>query len=53
MACIAKNPGLSYYKVLEVIAETTAPLISLEDLLKKIPSKVANVFPEKVSCFCM
>lgn len=52
MACIAKNPDLSYYKVLEVIAETTAPLISLEDLLRKIPSKVANGFPEKVSCFC-
>ncbi|CAK9315846.1 unnamed protein product [Citrullus colocynthis] len=47
MACIAKNPGLSYYKVLEVIAETTAPLTPLEDLLKKIPSKVANAFPEK------
>ncbi|KAL0559644.1 hypothetical protein IC582_000007 [Cucumis melo] len=47
MACIAKNPDLSYYKVLEVIAETTAPLISLEDLLRKIPSKVANGFPEK------
>lgn len=47
MACIAKNPGLSYYKVLEVIAETTAPLTPLEDLLTKIPSKVANTFPEK------
>ncbi|XP_038887687.1 protein TIC 62, chloroplastic [Benincasa hispida] len=47
MACIAKNPGLSYYKVLEVVAETTAPLTPLEDLLKKIPSKVANAFPEE------
>ncbi|KAG6572014.1 Protein TIC 62, chloroplastic, partial [Cucurbita argyrosperma subsp. sororia] len=39
MACIAKNPGLSCYKVIEVIAETTAPLTPLEDLLTKIPSK--------------
>lgn len=53
MACIAKNPDLSYYKVVEVVAETTAPLTPLEDLLKGVPSKVANAFPEKVSCFSM
>ncbi|KAG7011687.1 Protein TIC 62, chloroplastic [Cucurbita argyrosperma subsp. argyrosperma] len=43
MACIAKNPGLSCYKVIEVIAETTAPLTPLEDLLTKIPSKKLSI----------
>ncbi|XP_050366695.1 protein TIC 62, chloroplastic isoform X2 [Argentina anserina] len=41
MASIAKNPGLSYFKVLEVVAETTAPLTPLEKLLAKIPSQRA------------
>ncbi|KAJ8533666.1 hypothetical protein K7X08_006990 [Anisodus acutangulus] len=37
MAVMAKNRRLSYCKVVEVIAETTAPLTSMEDLLAKIP----------------
>ncbi|KAJ0980340.1 hypothetical protein J5N97_008595 [Dioscorea zingiberensis] len=39
MACMAKNRSLSYCKVVEVIAETTAPLTPMEKLLAKIPSK--------------
>ncbi|KAJ9561005.1 hypothetical protein OSB04_006165 [Centaurea solstitialis] len=37
LAFMAKNPTLSYCKVVEVIAETTAPLTPMGDLLAKIP----------------
>ncbi|CAN4125123.1 unnamed protein product [Withania somnifera] len=43
MAVIAKNCSLSYCKVVEVIAETTAPLTPMEDLLAKIPSQRVEV----------
>ncbi|MED6204154.1 Protein TIC 62, chloroplastic [Stylosanthes scabra] len=39
MAVMAKNPDLSYCKIVEVVAETTAPLTPSEELLKKIPSQ--------------
>lgn len=39
MAVMAKNRGLSYCKVVEVIAETTAPLTPMDELLKRIPSQ--------------
>ncbi|XP_024923031.3 protein TIC 62, chloroplastic [Ziziphus jujuba] len=45
MAVMAKNPGLSYYKVVEVIAETTAPLTPVEELLTKIPFQRADIYP--------
>ncbi|XP_076923930.1 protein TIC 62, chloroplastic-like [Bidens hawaiensis] len=37
LAFMAKNPNLSYCKVVEVVAETTAPLTPTGDLLTKIP----------------
>ncbi|KAK4437803.1 protein, chloroplastic [Sesamum alatum] len=49
MAFMAKNRSLSYCKVVEVIAETTAPLTPMGDLLKKIPSKREEVYPFKES----
>ncbi|CAA7053010.1 unnamed protein product [Microthlaspi erraticum] len=39
LACMAKNPQLSFSKIVEVVAETTAPLTPTEKLLEKIPSK--------------
>ncbi|XP_078170949.1 protein TIC 62, chloroplastic-like isoform X2 [Carex rostrata] len=39
MACMAKNSKLSYCKVVEVIAETTAPLLPMEQLLSTIPNQ--------------
>ncbi|KAJ7001196.1 hypothetical protein D5086_008944 [Populus alba] len=39
MAFMANNRGLSYCKVVEVIAETTAPLTPMDELLAKIPSQ--------------
>ncbi|CAK7329749.1 unnamed protein product [Dovyalis caffra] len=45
MAFMAKNRGLSYCKVVEVIAETTAPLTPMDELLAKIPSQ--RVEPKK------
>lgn len=42
MAVMAKNRSLSYCKVVEVIAETTAPLTPMEELLAKIPSQRAE-----------
>ncbi|KAF3338362.1 Protein TIC 62 [Carex littledalei] len=39
MACMAKNRKLSYCKVVEVIAETTAPLLPMEQLLSTIPNQ--------------
>ncbi|KAK4401580.1 protein, chloroplastic [Sesamum angolense] len=49
MAFMAKNRSLSYCKVVEVIAETTAPLTPLGDLIKKIPSQREEVYPLKES----
>ncbi|KAJ6409699.1 hypothetical protein OIU84_009238 [Salix udensis] len=56
MAFMAKNRGLSYCKVVEVIAETTAPLTPMDELLAKIPSQrvepkksVAAELPKSVS----
>ncbi|XP_009626794.1 protein TIC 62, chloroplastic isoform X1 [Nicotiana tomentosiformis] len=47
MAVMAKNRSLSYCKVVEVIAETTAPLTPMEDLLAKIPPQRVEVSPTK------
>ncbi|CAL9022077.1 unnamed protein product [Prunus brigantina] len=47
LASAAKNRAVSYFKVVEVIAETTAPLTPLEDLLVKIPSQRADTYPPK------
>ncbi|KAI3946091.1 hypothetical protein MKX01_024847 [Papaver californicum] len=38
MAFMAKNRSSSYCKVVEVVAETTAPLTPMGDLLAKLPS---------------
>lgn len=51
MAVMAKNRSLSYCKVVEVIAETTAPLTPMEDLLAKIPPQRVQVSPTKVISF--
>ncbi|KAL5077669.1 hypothetical protein RYX36_016653 [Vicia faba] len=47
MATMAKNPDLSYCKIVEVIAETTAPLTPAEKLLTTIPSQRPYVSPPK------
>uniref|UniRef100_A0A1J3GVN7 Protein TIC 62, chloroplastic n=1 Tax=Noccaea caerulescens TaxID=107243 RepID=A0A1J3GVN7_NOCCA len=47
LACMAKNPQLSFSKIVEVVAETTAPLTPTEKLLEKIPSKRPYVPPPK------
>ncbi|XP_074275380.1 protein TIC 62, chloroplastic isoform X2 [Silene latifolia] len=39
LSVMAQNRDLSYCKIVEVVAETTAPLTPMEDLLAKIPSK--------------
>ncbi|XP_021731638.1 protein TIC 62, chloroplastic-like [Chenopodium quinoa] len=39
LAIMAQNQSLSYCKIVEVVAETTAPLTPMTDLLTKIPSK--------------
>ncbi|XLS54743.1 hypothetical protein HN51_004498, partial [Arachis hypogaea] len=39
MAVMAKNPDLAYCKIVEVVAETTAPLTPREELLAKISSQ--------------
>ncbi|KAM6570237.1 hypothetical protein CsatB_018222 [Cannabis sativa] len=49
MASMAKNRDLSYCKVVEVVAETTAPLTPVEELLKTIPSDRPGSFPPKES----
>ncbi|KAF8048321.1 hypothetical protein N665_2562s0003 [Sinapis alba] len=49
LACMAKNPQLSCSKIVEVVAETTAPLTPIEKLLEKIPSKRLYVPPPKES----
>ncbi|KAI5394513.1 variant 4, partial [Lathyrus oleraceus] len=48
MAIMAKNPDLSYCKIVEVIAETTAPLIPAEKLLTRIPSQRPYISSPKV-----
>jgi len=53
MAFMAKNRGLSYCKVVEVIAETTAPSTPMDELLAKIPSqrvepKVCSIHSRKM-----
>lgn len=48
MAFMVKNRSLSYCKVVEVVAETTAPLTPMGELLAKIPSqRVDNIYPPK------
>ncbi|XP_059444242.1 protein TIC 62, chloroplastic-like, partial [Corylus avellana] len=47
MAVMAKNCSLSYCKVVEVIAETSAPLTPMEELLAKIPSQRADIYSRK------
>ncbi|PPS11364.1 hypothetical protein GOBAR_AA09267 [Gossypium barbadense] len=47
MACMAKNRSRSYCKVVEVVAETTAPLRPMEELLAKIPSQRADISSPK------
>ncbi|WJX51532.1 Protein TIC 62, chloroplastic, variant 3 [Trifolium repens] len=47
MAAMAKNRDLSYCKIVEVIAETTAPLTPAEKLLAKIPSQRPYIYPPK------
>ncbi|CAN6180781.1 unnamed protein product [Urochloa humidicola] len=39
IGCMAKNRRAAYCKVVEVVAETTAPLLPMEQLLSTIPSK--------------
>ncbi|XP_062181632.1 protein TIC 62, chloroplastic isoform X2 [Phragmites australis] len=39
IGCMAKNRKAAYCKVVEVVAETTAPLLPMEQLLSTIPSK--------------
>lgn len=51
MAFMAKNRSLSYCKVVEVIAETTAPLTPMEELLAKIPSQRDDGNASKVNSF--
>ena len=51
MAFMAKNRSLSCCKVVEVIAETTAPLTPLGDLLVKIPSQLVEAKPLKKVVF--
>ncbi|XP_045819677.1 protein TIC 62, chloroplastic [Trifolium pratense] len=47
MAVMAKNRDLSYCKIVEVVAETTAPLTPAEKLLAKIPSQRPYIYPPK------
>ncbi|KAK6241228.1 hypothetical protein SCA6_006617 [Theobroma cacao] len=49
MACMAKNRSLSHCKVVEVVAERTAPLRPMEELLAKIPSQRADIYSPKES----
>ncbi|CAM0151504.1 unnamed protein product [Urochloa decumbens] len=39
IGCMAKNRRAAYCKVVEVVAETTAPLLPMDQLLSAIPSK--------------
>ncbi|KAI3809760.1 hypothetical protein L1987_19360 [Smallanthus sonchifolius] len=47
LAFMAKNPDLAYCKVVEVVAETTAPLTPMGDLLTKIPPQRAIPYQPK------
>ncbi|KAK7264328.1 hypothetical protein RJT34_31935 [Clitoria ternatea] len=47
MAVMAKNRDLSCCKIVEVVAETTAPLTPMEELLAKIPSQRPCSFQPK------
>lgn len=47
LAFMAKNPTLSYCKIVEAVAETTAPLTPIGDLLAKIPPQRAVPSPPK------
>nr|CAB3503430.1 unnamed protein product [Digitaria exilis] len=40
IGCMANNRRAAYCKVVEVVAETTAPLLPMEQLLSAIPSKM-------------
>jgi len=48
LAVMAKNRDLSYCKIVEAIAETTAPLTPMEELLAKIPSQRPYISSPKV-----
>jgi hypothetical protein len=39
IGCMAANRRAAYCKIVEVVAETTAPLLPMEQLLSTIPSK--------------
>ncbi|WVZ82182.1 hypothetical protein U9M48_029471 [Paspalum notatum var. saurae] len=39
IGCVAKNRRAAYCKVVEAVAETTAPLLPMEQLLAAVPSK--------------
>ncbi|GFS36229.1 NAD(P)-binding Rossmann-fold superfamily protein [Actinidia rufa] len=47
MAFMAKNRSLSYCKVVEVVAETTAPFTPMGELLRQIPSQRVEIKPLK------
>ncbi|XP_073148868.1 protein TIC 62, chloroplastic [Henckelia pumila] len=49
LAFMAKNRSLSSFKIVEVIAETSAPLTPMGELLQKIPSHRAEVNASGVS----
>ncbi|QHO07497.1 Protein TIC 62 [Arachis hypogaea] len=49
MAVVAKNPDLAYCKIVEVVAETTAPLTPTEELLAKISSQRPYISSPKKS----
>ncbi|XP_020961214.1 protein TIC 62, chloroplastic-like [Arachis ipaensis] len=49
MAVVAKNPDLAYCKIVEVVAETTAPLNPTEELLAKISSQRPYISSPKES----
>ncbi|KAL4306734.1 hypothetical protein AHAS_Ahas16G0207900 [Arachis hypogaea] len=51
MAVVAKNPDLAYCKIVEVVAETTAPLNPTEELLAKISSQRPYISSPKVCPF--
>lgn len=48
MAFMAKNRKLSHCKVVEVIAETTAPLLPMGELLSRIPPQRADTLSIEV-----
>lgn len=50
MAFMTENKGLSLNKVVEVIAETTAPQLPFDELLAKVPPDSPVNFVEVVCC---